>query len=125
MDLLALDHFGRGPEVFQAGIGAGADEDSVDLDVGDRHAGLQVHVLQGASQGVSSVLIFGVRRVRDPAADGRHHTGSRAPSNVWLQIRRFKFDQFAVLCSGVGSQSLPPLHRGIEVGSLGSELAAP
>jgi hypothetical protein len=40
--------FGGGAQVLDAAVGAGADEDAVDLDVGDLRAGLQAHVFERA-----------------------------------------------------------------------------
>ena len=45
-DLPAPDDLGGQPEVLDPAVGAGADEDGVDLDVAHRGAGLERHVLQ-------------------------------------------------------------------------------
>ncbi len=50
-DVVALDDGGGGAEVFDAAVGAGAEEDGVDLDVCDRRAGREAHVLVGALEG--------------------------------------------------------------------------
>jgi hypothetical protein len=46
IDLLALDHFGRGAQILDPAIGAGADEHPVDRDVGDLGARAQAHVVE-------------------------------------------------------------------------------
>ena len=45
-DLLAFDDLRRGAQVLDAAIGARADEDAVDLDVLQRGAGLEAHVVE-------------------------------------------------------------------------------
>ena len=47
-DVMAADDCGGGAEVFDAAVGAGAEEDGVDLDVFDGRAGLEAHVFEGA-----------------------------------------------------------------------------
>ena len=42
----ALDHLGGGPQVLQARVGAGADEHPVQLNLGNRGVGFQIHVGQ-------------------------------------------------------------------------------
>ena len=43
---LALDDGGHGPQVLDAPVGARADEDPVELDIGDLGAGLQAHIIE-------------------------------------------------------------------------------
>ena len=43
-DLLAFGDDGRGAQILDAPIGAGADEDAVHLHLGERRAGFQIHV---------------------------------------------------------------------------------
>ena len=56
-DMLAFDHVGGGAKIFDARIGAGADEDAVDGNIGDWRARLKVHVDERALGG-----LFGQRR---------------------------------------------------------------
>src|SRR3954471_17288804 len=72
VDLLARDHLGRRAQVADAGVGARADEDAVELDLLDRRARLQPHVLQRA-------LLALARRRRDRGGDRRDLRGVRAP----------------------------------------------
>ena len=59
-DVVALDDLGGGAQVFDAAVGAGAEEDGVDLDLGDGRAGLEAHVLVGAGEGFLVGLVVGV-----------------------------------------------------------------
>ena len=52
-DPAALGHRGHGPEVLDAAVGAGADEDGVDADLLERGAGGEAHVLEGPLGGVA------------------------------------------------------------------------
>ena len=63
-DVPALDHLGGGPQVLDAAVGAGADEDRVDLDLAHRGAGLETHVLQGLLGGDLVALVLEVRGAR-------------------------------------------------------------
>ncbi len=59
-DVVAADDLGGGAEVFDAGVGAGAEEDGVELDVFDLRAGLEVHVLESAGEALAVGLGEGV-----------------------------------------------------------------
>ena len=72
-DLLALDHLGRGAQVADARVGARADEHAVELDLLDRRAGLQAHVLQRALLALAGGL-------RDRGGDRRDLRRVRAPA---------------------------------------------
>ena len=53
-DLAAVDHRGGGAEVLDPRVRAGADEDAVELDLGDRRAGLERHVGERPLRGLAS-----------------------------------------------------------------------
>src|SRR6266511_2088164 len=74
----AVDHARRGPQVLQPRIRARADKHTVDRNIGQRHARLQVHVAERPLVGLG---------VRDGHPTGhRHHLRGRgAPRDVRLQ----------------------------------------
>ena len=78
VDSLAFDHARGRAQVFEAGVGAGPDEDTVDRDVLDRGPRAQVHVAERALGGL-------VGRLRDPAADGRRLAWIRPPGHPGLE----------------------------------------
>ena len=51
---------GGGAEIFDAGVGAGAEKDGVELDVFDLCAGFEVHVLERAGEALAVGLGEGV-----------------------------------------------------------------
>src|SRR3954464_13242576 len=57
-DLAAPDDLGGGTKVLDPAVGAGADEDGVDLDLAHRRAGVKTHVLQGLP-GTDAVALLG------------------------------------------------------------------
>src|SRR4051812_2153001 len=75
--LVSLQNGGGGPEVFDAGIGARAEEDGVYLDLPYRGTRLERHVLQGSlvalvlGLGNVAVKSYGLRR-RGAPGDVRH-----------------------------------------------------
>jgi hypothetical protein len=52
-DLVAGGDAGGGAQVFNAAVGAGADEDAVDGDFFERRAGLEAHVFEGALEALA------------------------------------------------------------------------
>src|SRR5258708_26713907 len=50
-DVAAADDGGGGAEIFDSGVGTGAQEDGVNLDFFHGHTGLEAHVLKGAFEG--------------------------------------------------------------------------
>jgi hypothetical protein len=61
LDLLALQDRGGGAQILDPAIGAGADEDRVDLDLRERRAGRQPHVVQRprAARDLAALEILG------------------------------------------------------------------
>ncbi len=80
-DVVAFDDGGGGAEVFDAAVGAGAEEDGVDLDVFDLCAGLQAHVLVGAGEGFLVGFVVRVVESGDGGVDGGGHAGRGAPGD--------------------------------------------
>jgi hypothetical protein len=48
VNVVSGDHARGGTEIFDAGVGAGADEDAVDGDFSNRHTRLERHVFESA-----------------------------------------------------------------------------
>ncbi len=65
-DLLAVDDLGDGAQILDAAIGAGADEDALERDIGHLGAGRQAHIVERAPLGGALVLVLDRRRVRAP-----------------------------------------------------------
>ena len=81
-DVVAADDGGGGAEVFDAAVGAGAEEDAVDVDLFDGRAGLEAHVFEGALEGF--FVGFGWRSGRAMGTvrfDAGDHAGRGAPGD--------------------------------------------
>jgi hypothetical protein len=83
-----LDHGGGFAHVFDAAVGARADEHLVDEDVVDRLAGLQAHVGQGALHGAALVGVFFLVGVGHAGVHAQHHFGRGAPGDLRHDVAR-------------------------------------
>ena len=80
--LAALDDLRHGAQILDAAIGAGADEDAVERDVGDLLAALQPHIIERALGGLA---LASRRRSRPAPARGPR---PRPPPRGWCPRRR-------------------------------------
>ena len=95
----------------------------VDRHLGDRRSGLQVHIFQGAGDGL---MLAGVRFVGRIGNSGVHADDLpriRAPRHLGRHVRGIEDETLVVRRTGVGRQLLPILDGGVEVRSLRCELA--
>ena len=81
-DVLARHHARGQAQILQARVGAGADEDAVERNVGDARAGLERHVLERARRGLAVHGISKGIRVRNAARNVRDHAGVGAPGDL-------------------------------------------
>ena len=81
-DVLACDHLRGGAQVFDARIGAGADEDAVDGNIHDGRAGFQTHVNESARGGFLVVGIAEGAGVGHAIGDAGDHAGIGAPGDL-------------------------------------------
>lgn len=106
-DLLALNDLGGSAEILDTGVGAGADEDLVDLNVLHGGAGNETHVLDHAT--ASSLLALGSEGlgVGNNTGDGDNVLGGGTPGNSGDDILAVDEDIDIVLGIGVGGERLP------------------
>ena len=64
MDVVSAHYFGRGAKIFNAGVGAGADEDTIDGQLFDGLARLERHVFERTLPGAAFRVPSGWRRDR-------------------------------------------------------------
>ncbi len=119
MDPFAVDHLGRRPQVFDAGIGAGANEDAIQLHV--LHAGprLQRHILQRTLCGATISLQRKLRGVRHRAGNRHHLAGVRSPGDVGHKVVGIQRHDAVVDGVGICRERLPIPNGGVPVGPLG------
>src|SRR5262249_55991714 len=71
LDALAVDHARDGAQILDARIGAGADENAIERDLGDLLAALEAHVIERGRGGAALVLFANVLPTLPPP---NHHT---------------------------------------------------
>ena len=86
-DLSSTKHGRGGSQVFDAPIGAGADEDPVDGDIGQRHAWLEIHVSKRAGDRIATLGRFPRRRVRNAAVNRKRVLRAIAPGHYRRDCR--------------------------------------
>ncbi len=124
-DVVAADDGGGGAEIFDSGVGTGAQEDGVDLDFLHRHTGLEVHVLKGAFKGPALSFVPCVFDGRNPRLNGCDHAGGSAPSDTWCQHGCVDI-QFAVVGSArIGRERAPVGECLLPRSILGRETTTP
>ncbi len=106
-DVVAFDDFGCGAEVFDAAVGAGAEEDGVDFDVLHRRAGLEAHVLVGALEGLAVGFRGGVFERRHTGGDGGGHAGRGSPGDCGSEGGGVDVELAVEGGAGVGGEGLP------------------
>ena len=97
--------------VFDAAVGAGANEDLVDKNIVEPFARLQAHVGQRTLDGVAFVGVFFLVRVRHDAVDAEHHLGRGAPGDLRDDLRCVELYHAVKLGTCVGLQRLPICNR--------------
>src|SRR5690606_27521800 len=107
VDLASLRNLGSGAQVFDATVGAGADEDAVNLDVRDLRAGSQAHVLERALLGDALDLVFNLVRIRHDARDGDDVLGRGAPGDDRRQVACVELHDAVEVSAFVRVQRLP------------------
>jgi len=103
----AADHRRRLTHVLDPAVGARADEDLVDADVGDGLVGLQAHVdqraLDRATLGVVALLVG----VWHALVNGQHHLGTGTPGDLGLELGCVDLDHQVEMRTLVAAKATP------------------
>ena len=118
-DLAAGDDLRRGAQVLDAAVGARADEDAVDGDVGDPLAALQAHVVERALDRGALGLGRAVLDARHEAADRRHVLRAGAPGDDRRQVGGVEPHDLVEMRALVGAQRVPIAARLVPQRALG------
>ena len=110
-ELLPLGDRGGGAHILDTAIGAGADKGAVDLDIGDRLVGLEVHIFERLADGVLLLLFRRGGRIGHAAVDRRHILGAGAPGYVRRDCLGVERDILVVSSAGIGGQRVPIFQR--------------
>ena len=106
----AADDGGGFAHVFNAAVGAAADEDFVDGDVAQRLAGRQTHVGKRALDGAAPRDVGFLRGVGHAAVYAQHHFGAGAPGDLRDDLRGVQLHHGVKVRAGVGVQGAPVGH---------------
>src|SRR6185503_11009130 len=107
-------------QIFDAGVRAGANEDAVELEIGNGFTARKAHVTKRADGGF---LLVGVGEFTGPrymAIHGHDLAGIGAPSYLRGDISAVEHDGLIVDCAGVGGQVAPALDGDVEFRALGN-----
>ena len=113
-DFFAFGDFCDFAEVFDAGVGAGADEDFIQRDIGHFCAGLQAHIIQHAFDRFLFMRVVEIGGGGDGAFDGDHVFGGCAPCDGRRDVGGVERDGFIVGRVFVGFQGFPVFYGAVE-----------
>ena len=117
--LAALHHPGDSAQVLDAGVGAGADEDLVDLDVCKRRAGFEPHIFERTLHGAAPAPVRLLGRVRHHARDRQDLPRVGAPGHLGSDVGGIQRDLLVVGGALVRGQGAPVGHRLLPLAALG------
>ena len=123
-DTTAAQDVGDDAQVFDAAVGAGADENGVDSDVAQLCAGLQSHVIQRALGGHALGRVTESPRIGDFPRQRCALTGVGPPRHPGRKLRRIDGDDLVECGVVVGYERAPVRDRGVPVAALWSVGAA-
>ena len=119
---LAAFGYGCGlTQVLDARVGAGTDEYHIHRDIGDRHPGIQPHVLQRAAHAVGLHRIAFGGRVWHGGVDRDDHLRRGAPGHLRFDFCRIQMHLGVELRIGIALQVAPGLDRTLPHLALGGE----
>src|SRR5581483_5326443 len=105
--IFPLDILRGHTQIFQARIGAGADKNGIELDIGNFLSGGQPHIFE---RPLIALAFQGVRLcggIRNSAGDIDDHAGINAPCDLWPQSVNVEFVDRIEFCAGVAGELSP------------------
>ena len=106
-NLLASNHLGCCPKIFDTGVCAGTDENLVQLDILHRRTSHETHVLKSALARGFTILILKVIGTRNNTVDRNHILGGGTPGNRGDDILAVKQDGLVVHRTLIRGQVFP------------------
>ena len=120
----ALEDRGGGAQVFDAAVGARADEDVFDRHFGHRCTGGEAHVVEALLRSDALRFVGEVIRRGHAATDGDDVLGRGAPCDAGLDIGGIDRDALGEHRALIGVQCAPIGHRRVPLRALGRHRAA-
>src|SRR6266508_5546681 len=108
----------RRSEVLDAAVRAGADEDAVHHDVGERHAGPETHVVERAPHGSAAGRIALPRGIGHVPGNGQRVLRARAPGHRGSDAGSIQLDLSVERGVRIRRQRLPVLERRVPLCAL-------
>src|SRR5579875_3754646 len=109
-DMPALDIASSQAQIFQARIGAGADEDGIKLDIGDPLSSSETHIFQCALVCLAPLWIVYLGGIRHRAGNIGDHARIDAPRDLWPQAINVDLIRSVEMGIGIAGQSFPVLN---------------
>ena len=123
-DVVTAHDGGCGAEVFDAGVGAGAKKDTIDLDLFDGFSRMKPHVFQRALEGLPIGLGSGGIREGNSVLNACHHAGTGSPTDSRRDVGGVDRKLTVEDCSFFGYKFRPVRYRFVPCGSSWREAAA-
>ena len=115
-DRLAGHDFRHSAHILDAAIGAGADPDDIEFDIGDLRAGGEAHIGERALLRFALEFIGDLVGIRHRAGDGDDILGRGAPGDDRRQVVRIERHHAVEMGAFIGFQRRPIGHRLVPVG---------
>ncbi len=122
--VVTADDSGGGTQIFDAAVGAGADEYAVQCQRLHRLAGFQTHVFERLSGGFALIVALEVGWIGDTADDRNDLAWVGAPTDLRGDIFGIVNFDAVVFGAGIAGELAPAFYRCVKVFSFRSELAA-
>src|SRR5579872_2227961 len=113
-DMFAFDILSSHAQVFQARVGAGANEDGIELNLLNLLSRFEVHILESAFVSLAFERVFLSGRVGDGAVDIGNHAGVDAPRHLRANAAHINLMHGIECCVGVACQFSPGGYRLLE-----------
>src|SRR5690606_22798837 len=106
--LAAAFHYGgSGTNIFNTGVGTGADKHTIHMDRRHRLASLQSHILQSADHAFALDRVRFAGRIWNRLIHGDDHLWRSTPADLRLDIFRTEFNHRVKMCAFVTFQIAP------------------
>src|SRR5690606_12115346 len=118
------DNIDHPAQVFDACVGAAADEDVINRSAEQRYAGLKTHIFERLPEGSLLIDVFEFLNGRDAVSNLDPHSGICSVGDHGCDIAGIELEHLIIFRTFVGCESAPLFHQFFELLSLGGILPA-